>query len=159
MIALRKLTVKDACNLNLSSLLIVRPSEEFSQVIQHFANHSELRGIFVADTEGRLLGVITRTDLLDWTRVKLGAIFQAPLPARDKTIRLLSLMRASTVGEVMHPDSQRAAVKLNDSLAHALRLMIELDLIVLPVIDEANQIVGDLKLSQLLARAIEEGEK
>jgi CBS domain-containing protein len=46
------------------------------------------------------------------------------------------------------------AVKPDDSLAHALRLMIELDLIVLPVVDKANRVVGDLKLSELLAAVI-----
>jgi len=35
-------------------------------------------------------------------------------------------------------------------------MMVEADLIVLPVVDEANWIVGDLKLSELMARFIQE---
>jgi Mg/Co/Ni transporter MgtE len=67
---------------------------------------------------------------------------------------LISLIHASTAGQVMRSDSHRAAVKPDDSLAHVLRLMIELDLIVLPVVDKANRVVGDLKLSELLAAVI-----
>jgi CBS domain-containing protein len=110
----------------------------------------------VADGDGRLLGVITRTDLLDWARVKLGAALQAPLPTLEKKLRLISLIHASTAGQVTHPDSERAGIKPDDSLAQALRLMIELDLIVLPVVDEAKRSIGDLKLSELLLRTGEE---
>lgn len=160
MIILQKLTVKDAYHLDLSPSLIVGPDEDFSTVIQRFARLPQARGIFVADAERRLLGVITREDLLDWARVKLGDFLQLSPAKRDKAYRFAGLMRASTAGEVMHPASHRAAVKADDTLARALRLMIELDLIVLPVVDDANRIVEDLKLSEILGRIVEEeGEK
>jgi predicted transcriptional regulator len=50
----------------------LRADDEFSQVIKNFAQHIELRGMFVLDQDDRFLGVITRTDLLDWTRAILG---------------------------------------------------------------------------------------
>jgi CBS-domain-containing membrane protein len=153
---LQKLTVRDAYNLDLSPALIVGPDEDFSQVIKRFASSPELRGIFVAGADQQLLGVIARTDLLDWARAKLGAILQGPIRDIDKTLRLVNLMRASTAGQVMHPKSSRAGVKPEDTLSLALRRMIELDLIVLPVVDGDNRIVGDLKLSELLARVTEE---
>lgn len=155
MATLGELTVRDACHLDLSPPIIVRPDENFTEIIRRFATRADLRGIFVADSEGHLLGVITRSDLLDWARIKLGAALQAPLSDLDRTLRLVSLMQASAVGEVMHPDSQRAAVRLDDPLIHALRLMIELDLIVLPIVDENSRIIGDLKLAEVLAKAAE----
>jgi CBS domain-containing protein len=155
MITLQRLTVKDAYHKDLVPSLIVGPDEDFSDVVLRFAGRPVTRGIFVADDEGRLMGVITRTDLLDWARVKLGAVLQAPVPNKDKTLRLASLMHAATAGQVMHPDSDRAAVKASDSLAHALGLMIELDLTVLPVIDDDKRIVEDLKLDEILARIAE----
>ena len=159
MMTLQRLKVKDAYHLDLIPSLIVGPDEEFSNVVQRFATRPVTRGIFVADADRRLLGVITRTDLLDWARVKLGAVLQAPIPDRDKTFRLISLMHASTAGQVMHPDSHRAAVKADDSLVHALRLMIELDLTVVPVVDENKCIVEDLKLDEILAKIVEGDEK
>jgi CBS-domain-containing membrane protein len=156
MLTLQKLTVRDAYDFDPHLSLIVGPDEDFVDIIQRFANLPELRGIFVADSEQRLLGVITRTDLLDWARMKLSPLSQVFSPRQEKTFRLISLIHASTAGQVMHPDSHRAAVKPDDSLAHALRLMIELDLVVLPVVDEANRIVEDLKLSELMARVAQE---
>ncbi len=160
MLTLKKLTVRDAYNFDPHPSLIVGPDEDFAETIQHFANLPELRGIFVADSEKRLLGVITRRDLLAWARVKIGSPEEiiSSSPKVEEAIRLINLLHASTVGQFMHPDSHRSAVKPDDSLAYALRLMIELDLIVLPVVDEANRIVEDLKLSELLARAIQEDE-
>ncbi len=159
MISLQRLTVKDAYHLDLIPSLIVGPDEDFSEVVQRFASRPVTRGIFVADEERHLLGVITRTDLLDWARVKLGAVLQAPIPNRDKTLRLAGLLHAATAGQVMHPDSHRAAVKVDDSLAHALRLMIELDLTVLPVVDDHKRIIEDLKLDEILAKIAEDEDK
>ena len=155
MIILETLTVEHICDLNLKDILIVEPDEAFSQVIQRFAYHSDLRGIYVTDAEGHLLGVITRIDLLDWARAKLGFIFRKPQIDQRKTTRLLNLMQASTAGQVMRQDSQHASVKRTDTLARALELMLELDLIVLPVVDDTNRIIGDLKLAKLLATPIE----
>ncbi len=159
MLTLRRLTVKDAYHLDLIPSLIVGPDEDFTEVVRRFAERPVTRGIFVSDEQKYLLGVITRTDLLDWARVKMGAVLQAPILNREKTLRMASLMHASTAGQVMHPDSHRAGVKADDSLAHALRLMIELDLHVLPVIDEEKRIVEDLKLDEILARLVEEDAK
>lgn len=156
---LKKLAVRDACNFDSNPSLIVGPDEDFAEIIQRFATLPELRGIFVVDDERRLLGVITRTDLLDWARVKTGSPVEMLSTPVEDAVRLISLMRASTVGQFMRPDSHRSAVKLDDSLAHALRLMIEMNLIVLPVIDESNRVVEDLKLSELLALAIQEDEQ
>ena len=68
----------------------------------------------------------------------------------DKTIRLLSLIDASTVGDMLRQETNKVAVLANDTLAHALQMMIEADLIVLPVIDESQHIIGSLTLSEIL---------
>jgi CBS-domain-containing membrane protein len=159
MLTLKKLTVRDAYDFDPHPSFIVGPDEDFADVVQRFASFPELRGIFVADSEQRLLGVITRRDLLEWARVKIGSPAEIlSSPKVENAIRLVNLMRASTVGQFMRPDSHRSAIKPDDSLAHALRVMVEMDLIVLPVVDEMDRIVGDLKLSELLAQAIPEDE-
>ena len=154
MITLQKLTVKDAYQLDDEDLFLVRLTEEFSQVIHNFAQHAELRGVFVVDEDSRFLGVITRTDLLDWASVKLGAFTLKPLTDMNKTIRLVSLINTSTAGDVLRQETKKAAVFIHDTLAHALRMMIEVDLIVLPVLDESQHIIGGLTLSELLNLAL-----
>jgi Mg/Co/Ni transporter MgtE len=156
---LKKLTVRDACNFDPNPSLIVGADEDFAEIIQRFATLPELRGIFVVDDEKRLLGVITQTELLDWARVNIGSPMELLSTPVEDAVRLINLMRACTVGQFMRPDSHRSAVKPDDSLAHALHLMVEMSLIVLPVIDESNRVVEDLKISELLALAIQDDEQ
>ena len=137
--------------------IIVQAEENFTQVIKQFTQHPTLRGIFVVDENKHLLGVITRRDLLDWARIKVGAGFRTTGSfwlAEDA--RLIKIMVSSTAGDIVHPNSQKAYVKPDDTLAHALYLMIEQDLICLPVIDDTGDIVGDLKLTEILSRVVQE---
>jgi CBS domain-containing protein len=57
---------------------------------------------------------------------------------------------AGTAQDAIHPDSKKAAVRLDDPVDRALKLMLEVDLIALPVVDDENQIVGDLTLTRVL---------
>jgi CBS domain-containing protein len=61
------------------------------------------------------------------------------------------------VSDVVRPETKKVAVIANDSLAIALQRMIESDSIILPVIDEAQHIIGSLTLSELLDRVLVEG--
>lgn len=158
MIILQKLKVRDVCNNDISDALLCGPDDDITTVIERFAGDPALRGIFVTDTEQRLLGVITRRDLLEWARIKVGDIIRRS-PNVEDTVRLVSLMSASTAGKFMKPESRKAIVHLEDSLVSALRLMLDLDMIVLPVVDDNKRITGDLRLTQLLARIVQESRK
>lgn len=146
--------IQDIYRIDEEPPIIVTLEDEFARVIQSFAASSEIRGIFVTDPDAEFAGVITRTDLLDWTRVQVGDFFGESSQSPDTTLRLSRIINAATVGEVMHPDSKTAAVRLDDTAKDAMRKMIELDIIVLPVIDEANRIIGDIKLSEILATSL-----
>ena len=154
MTTLENLTVQDAFHLDGENPIILKATDEFSLVIQDFAHHVDLRGIFVVDEDNRFVGVITRTDLLDWARAKLGMIIQKPLTEIDKTLRLITLIRASKVGDILRPETKNATVRKDDTLDHAIRIMIDSDLIVLPVVDESQQVIGRLRLSELLDLAL-----
>lgn len=65
MTTLENLTVQDAFQLDGENPIILKVTDEFSLVINDFAHHVDLRGIFVVDEDSRFVGVITRTDLLD----------------------------------------------------------------------------------------------
>ena len=152
---LEELIVGDTYQPDRSPPLLIGPDAGFAAIVQRLARQPELRGTFVVDDEQRLLGIITRGDLLDWSRAQLGASLQAPFKGVEETLRLASLINASKVGQVMHANSNKAAVKKDSSLAHALRLMVELDLIVLPVVDSYDRVIGEVRLSDILARALE----
>ena len=151
---LENLTVKDVYQLDEETPVILKRADDFSQVIKNFANHADLRGIFVVDDDNHFEGVITRTDLLDWAGVKFGRIFQKPVTEMDKTLRLITLIRASIVGDIIRPETKNAFVRQDDTLDHALRIMVDTDLIILPVVDESQYVIGRLRLSELLNLAL-----
>lgn len=155
MITLQNLSVKDACLMDDDHPILFALDDDFGQIIKNFAHHTELRGIFVVDGDNRFLGVITRTDLLDWARAKLGAFLLKPLTDMNKTIRLITLIRASTVGDILRPETKQAVVRVDDTLDHALRIMVETDLIILPVINDLQHIIGKLRLSEVLNLALD----
>jgi Mg/Co/Ni transporter MgtE len=153
---LEELKVEEAYCSDNESPVLLKVDDDFSQVIRNFAQHVELRGIFVIDENQKFIGVITRTDMLDWARAKLGNILLQPLTDMDKTIRLVTLIGASKVGDIFRPDTRDAAVKKDDTLGKALRIMVDVDLIVLPVVDESHHVIGRLRLSELLNTALTE---
>jgi CBS-domain-containing membrane protein len=156
---LRKITVREAYNLDKTPSLIAQPEDDFTDVVRRFAEEPDLRGIFIAEADCHLLGVITRRDLLDWARIQLGASFYSSDEHWLKEdVRLFELMRASKAREVARPDSSDAAVRLDDPLSEALRKMLVLDLSCLPVIDEDDIIIGDLKLSEILQQVLHSTE-
>ena len=153
---LKKFTVQDAYQLDDQDPILLKMTDEFSQVIHNFVHHSELRGVYAVDDDNRFAGVITRTDLLHWAQARLGAFFLKPWMNADETLQLVNLINASAVEDVLRPDTKKAAVFANETLAHALRTMIEADLIVLPVVDESRHIIGGLTLSEVLNSALVE---
>ncbi len=155
MITLQKLRVSDAYDVSNAEIAIVEMDCAFNRVIHDFAVQTELRGIFVVNKENQFSGVITRGDLLDWTRVKIGGVFIKPLPGVEETIRLAGLINAITVADVMRPETRDAHVNLEDTLVSALQIMITNDLIILPVLNPKKEIIGDLTLSEILNRALE----
>jgi len=149
-------TIGDVYTMDRRPSLLVGPDERFTAVVRRFAERPEMRGIFVVGEKDRLIGVITRRDLLDWARVQLGeATYSTEEAWLAEDVRLTALMRAITAGEVMRPGSEAAAVRPSDTLAEALRRMIAHDLICLPVVDEQGWVLGDLKLTEVLACALE----
>jgi CBS-domain-containing membrane protein len=151
---LQKILVKDAYHLDDEDPILINVTADFSHVIQNFALHCELRGVFVVDDDNRFLGVITRTDQLDWAQAKLGAFLLRPLTDMDKAIRLITLIGSASVGDILRPETKNAAVLVDNTLAHTLKKMIETDLIILPVIDEARQIIGSITLTEILNMAL-----
>ncbi len=119
--------------------------------MRQFADRAELRGIFVVDANQRLTGVITRHDLLAWASVAFGP---PGLQTRFSFRRLVQIAHATTAKEACHPHSHLAAVHPDDPLDLALGRMVVHHLIDVPVVDREGKILGDLRLTELLARTL-----
>ncbi len=140
--------VKDAYDITKMSSLVIDENETLVNVIKSFVKNPDLRGIFLVDKKKVLKGSITRTDLLNIVKVKLGKDIDE-IPLRILRLKHLSDIKVSEIASMF---SQRAGVKLGDSLDRALDLMINMDLIDIPVLDDNNKIIGDLTLSEILLK-------
>ncbi len=147
---MKPICVRDVYDPECSLSILVSADEPLDDVLRCFAQDSSLRGIFVNDETGQLVGVITRTDLLNWTRLRLGTALQDLPRGPDHIIRLAQLVRAGTARDAIHPDSKKTAVRLDDPVDRALRVMLQVDLIAIPVVNDEDQMIGDLTLSRVL---------
>ena len=147
---MKPIRVQDVFDPKETLSMIVYSHEPLEDVLRRFSEESWLRGIFVINRAAQLLGVITRRDLLLCAQVRLGTALSGPSHSRNRLLRLAELMRAGTAKDTIRPDSQEAAVQADDPLDRALRLMLEMDLLAVPVVDDGGRILGDLTLSGVL---------
>ena len=144
----------DELNVGMETWETIRFNDNLTKAIALFASNTGLHCVFVVDTFDRLLGVITRHDLLHWIRKKLATISFHSLSDADQCIRLRNLTNSTKVREVMNRNGLTASIYPNDTLLHALNLMTEFELTVLPIIDESNRIIGVRTLSEILGPII-----
>ena len=130
--------------------LLVQSDEPLEEVLRRFAQETCLRSLFVTAPDGQLVGVITRADLLHWARLRLGTALRGVAGEPETILRLVQLLRASTAGDAVHPESDQVAVRLDAPLDLALQRMLQADLIAIPVVDDEGRVVGDLTFSRVL---------
>jgi len=151
----RNVRVRDVFGIDRTPPIVADPDSSFLEVLRRFAKHASVRGIFVVDRNQKLVGVLTRQDLLARACVAFGSEgFVRRFPAA----RLTRLAHAETVRAACRPDSQLAAVRPGDAIDVALADMVAFDLIDVPVVDERGRLVGDLRLTEVVAKAVEIAE-
>lgn len=136
--------MKEIHGLHTPAFKTVKDSASLDTVIRSFAADAFVQAIFVVDNQGLYRGAITRKDLLNWVAVKIvgGEAARSLSVGNMRTILFAAdaadLMRkGSTVPEMM-------------GLAEALKLMMDSGEPVLPVVEDAGKLVGDLRVSEIL---------
>ncbi|MFB0560958.1 MAG: HPP family protein [Candidatus Lokiarchaeia archaeon] len=152
MISLR---VKDVYSEEMYSL-IVEKGTSVEEVIKSFAEKPTLRGIFVVDEEKKLIGVITRHDLIIWAKLMTGV---PEARSMDDFLNISRVSRSKTAVEMIRKETKKAAVSPDDNINVALNKMLSLELVDVPVVDEKSRVVGDIQLSKILKIILEKGPK
>lgn len=137
------------------------PEMPLSEVIKILAE-KRISGLPVVDQSGKLVGVISETDLM-WQEsgvtppayiMLLDSVIYLENPARYE--RDLHKALGQTVGEVMNREP--VTIAPDQSLREAARLMHESSIQRLPVLDAAGHVVGILTRGDIVrAMAAEQG--
>ena len=144
-------TVGKVCAQSPMRALIVREDTPLVTAIDQFSSNHDHRAIFIINEAEQLVGVVNNHDLLHWARLRL----QMPLNEKWISInRARHLVLADFVRDLAVPYSEETAVTFQDSLADALEKMTSRNLADIPVVDENGRIVNDLRLSEILAFAM-----
>lgn len=139
------------CQYSPMQALVVAPDQPLEEVIDELAHARSRYAIFLADADGRFVGVVSNSDLLDWARLQFDLL---PGEFRLPVSKVRRLLAAEKIGDLAVPDSQQMAVRLDDTLGLALRKMSSYTLEDIAVLDSDGRIVNDLRLSEVLAFAL-----
>lgn len=142
-------------------LITARPETQLNEVIKILAER-HISGLPVVDDTGKLVGVVSETDLM-WKEsgvtppayiMLLDSVIYLENPGRYE--RELHKVLGQTVGEVM--TANVVTITPNQSLAEAARIMHERNVHRLPVVDEAERIIGILTRGDIIREmAAEQG--
>ena len=144
-----QLQVCEVYDPNAAATMLVYADEPLEGVLRRCACEWWPQTVCVTDTAGHLQGVLARRDLIEWLRIHLGVALQGPSHTPARLLRLAQLARARTAGEALDTQPEHVAVGPDDSCVAALRLLLGVDLVALPVIDEEGRVIGDLTFAHL----------
>ncbi|MBI2125755.1 MAG: CBS domain-containing protein [Thaumarchaeota archaeon] len=102
---------------------------------------------FVVDEQGRLKGMITPVQLLNFCKVKLAS------GAEDMSSReLMKYLNSRDVRDIMMP---AVSVRPSDNIRTALILMGRHSLETLPITDKDGKVLGDINFMEIMEYSIE----
>jgi len=112
------------------------------------ADDHNLHGVFLTDAEEKLVGVLDRRHLLDWTRLQLG------IRLREEQFQVNTMRKivfAAKAADLCDPLSHDAAVTPENTLAEALDKMAQFNLVDIPIVDPEGKVISDLSISEILS--------
>ena len=153
---MRTIRVEEVYRIHGTASVSVPEDVSLEYVITRFAREPGVQGIFLIDTNARFVGLITRNDLMKWAHIRLFG----GKGRHDITVsELFRLADAVKAKDLFRGDQSELSVKETDTLQTALDKMLDYEEDVLPVLDGELKILGDLRLSEVLLKAIEVGKQ
>lgn len=146
--------VKEIYKLHGKASMSVPEDTNLDYVVALLGHERHLQGVFMVDSNGKFVGMVSRFDLLRWTQLKL---YGGKKMKNISMNELLSLMKATKSKDLEIHDSGSFSLKEEDTLQAALDLMIGYEEDIIPVLDSEGRIIGDVSLSELLSKALEVG--
>ena len=149
---MKKILVRDVYQLYGTSSISLPEDTHLYETITRFALEPGTRGIFLVDSKQRFTSVITRSDLMKWVHVQ----FYGGRGRHELSIReFFRIADAQKAKDLISRNQRDIGVNETDTLQTALNHMLDYDEDIIPVLDEENRILGDLRLCEVMLKAIE----
>jgi len=153
---MKTIQVEEVYRLHGTATDTIPEDTSLEHIISRFAHEPGLRGVFLIDARQRFSGVITRADLMKWAHFQLfGGKGRHDIAISD----FFRIVDAKKAKDLVSGDPKAITVKGTDTLQTALDKMLDHEEDVLPVVDNERRILGDLRLSEVLLKAIEVGKQ
>lgn len=153
---MKTIRVEEVYRIHGTASVSVREDVSLEYVITRFAREPGVRGIFLIDADERFVGLITRNDLMKWAHVQL---FGGKGRDEITVSEIFRLVDAAKAKDLFRGEPRELSVNESDTLQSALDKMLDYEEDVLPVVDNERRILGDLRLSEVLLKAIEVGKQ
>ena len=149
---MKKILVEEVYKLAGPASLSVPENTSLKEIVERFAHEPGIRAIFLVDSKKRFCGMIRRVDLAKWLYLKL---FGKTGGGAAPTGEILRLAFADKARDLARGDSESMGIHPEDTLQEAMNQMIFHGEAIIPVVDKEGKILGDLRISEVLMKALE----
>jgi CBS domain-containing protein len=153
---MRTILVGEVFRLHGNASIIVSEDISLEYVLAYLGHEKHIRGVFLANPEKKFTGVITGADIRKWVHIEL---FGGKGRNEISLSSFYRIANAKKAKDLAHGESDSLGVKQTDSLQTALDKMLDYEEDILPVLDSEGHILGDLRLSEVLLKALEVGKQ
>ncbi|MDV2990289.1 MAG: CBS domain-containing protein [Dehalogenimonas sp.] len=140
-----------------SRTLSVNEDQPIEKAIRQFVKQPDVHTLFIVDDKGKLKGLVKLHYILNWVKLKLNMDVanrsNMRVAGAFQAFEIMKLCQSQTIGDII---SETPSVKETDTLDQALHIMVHEQLVELPVVDGAGKLIGEVKLTHLLARMLED---
>ena len=144
--------VEELYHLSEQASLSVPEGTPLQEVVARLAQEPDLRAIFLVDSQERFAGTIRRADLLKWLYFQL---FGRLGVEKGSTGEIIHLAFATRAKDLARGDWRYFGVKVSDTIQDALERMIAYGDAIIPVLDNEGKVLGDLRVTEILIKALE----
>lgn len=149
---MKQILVEDVYKLVGPASISVPDDTPLKEIVYRFAHEPGIRAIFLIDSKQRFVGMLRRVDLAKWLNLKL---FGKPGGRAAPTGEIVRLALADEAKDLARGDSESMCVHPEDTLQTAMSRMISYNEAIIPVVDKEGKILGDLRISEVLLKALE----
>jgi CBS domain-containing protein len=148
--------VGEVYTLHGTASITVSEDVSLEYVIAYLGHEQHIRGVFLVDADKKFKGVITSTDIRRWAHIELfGGQGRHEIHLSD----FYRIADAKKSKDLVRGDYRSLSVRETDSLQTALDKMLNYEEDIIPVLDSEGHILGDLRLSEVLLKALEVGKQ